>query len=266
MAIDTSRQFTTLVRLGYAARGITYILLGYLALSTGGEARGGGKAVFDWLQDVPGGTVMLWLMALGLLAYAIFKFISAIGDIQHRGSDAKGVVKRVGDAASGIAHSILAYAAFQFATGEKSTGADGSSQEMAGSVLDTELGAVLVGLIGLGFLISAAMQAKQAVTAEFMRHVDSRAPAQVKPAGRAGHAARAVVFAIIGWSLVQSAWLSSSNQAKGLGEAIVSLRDAGFIYTLVAIGLLLFGVFSLVVARYRIIPDVSREDLKPSLR
>ena len=66
--------------------------------------------------------------------------------------------------------------------------------------------------------------------------------------GRAGHAARAVVFAIIGWSLVRAGWLNNEGAAKGLGEALLSLRDNGMVYTLVAIGLLLFGAFSLVTA------------------
>ena len=75
-----------------------------------------------------------------------------------------------------------------------------------------------------------------------------------------------LVVAIIGWSLMQSAWFTSERQVKGLGEAILSLRDMGTLYTLVAIGLLLFGVFSLVVARYRIIPDLGPEGVKPSFR
>lgn len=266
MNIDKSQQFVTLVRLGYAARGLTYILLGYIALSTSGDAEGGGKAVFDWLQEVPLGTPILWLMALGLIAYAAFKFISAIGDIQHRGSDTKGLLKRVGDGASGVAHTFLAYAAYQYATGSKSTSGEGSSQEMAGSVLSAELGSVVIGLLGLGFIIGGIMQAKKAATADFMKHVSARAPSAIEGVGRAGHAARAVVFGIIGWSLIQSAWFSQSSQVKGLGEAILSLRDDGIFYTLVALGLLLFGVFSLVVARYRIIPDLGPEGLKPSFR
>ena len=52
---------------------------------------------------------------------------------------------------------------------------------------------------------------------------------------------------------------------KGLGEAILSLRQSGFVYTLVCVGLMIFGAFSLIVARYRIIPDIHRRDLKPSL-
>jgi len=264
--IDTSGKFRWLVRLGYAARGLVYLVLGYLALTTRSQAKDGGSAVFDLLRDVPFGTLVLWLMAIGLLAYAAFKFICAIGDLQGHGSDPKGLLKRVGEGASAIAHTILAFAAFQYATGSSgdSSGAEGS-QQAAGSILELPLGDLLIGIVGLGFFVGAFMQAKSAATAGFMRHVGRGAPAAVEPIGRLGHAARAVVFAVIGWSLVRSAWLDNGAEVKGLGDALMSLRDNGTLYTVVAIGLLLFGLFSLVVARYQIVPDVHARDLRPSL-
>lgn len=265
--VDNSEKFRWLVRLGYAARGLVYVVLGYLALTTAGRAKDGGTAALQVLRDIPLGTIVLWSMAIGLLGYAAFKLLSAFCDIQHRGSDGKGLVRRVGDGGSGVAHTLLAYAAFEYATGSTRAGMAGAegSQQAAGSVLELPMGAVLIGLVGAGFLMGAFMQAKSAVTAGFMRHVSPRAPALVEPMGRVGHAARAVVFAVIGWSLVRSAWLDSEAQVKGLGHAILSLRENGALYSLVAAGLLVFGVFSLVVARYRIIPEVHAGDLKPGL-
>ena len=265
MTVDKSRGFITLVRLGYAARGVVYVLLGYLALSTRTKAKEGASSAFDYLQEVPLGSVMLWLVALGLVAYSAFKFLSAIANIENRESDWKGVMKRIGDAASAVAHLFLAYAAYQFATGVKHAAGGGQSQEMARTVMDWSLGTWAVGLVGLGFIVGAFMQAKTAVTGSFMNHVNGRAPTGVEAIGRAGSAARAVVFALIGWSLVQSAWFVQSGKVKGLGEAILALRDEGVLYTLVAVGLLLFGLFSLVMARYRVIPDFGTHDLKPSI-
>jgi hypothetical protein len=264
--VDKSEKFRWLVRVGFAARGLVYLLFGYLALGTAGEAKDGQAAVFDYIQDVPLGTAILWVMALGLIAYAAFRFLSAIADIQHRGSTPKGMMKRVGDAASGVAHLFLAYACYQFASGAKQA-AEGSSggQQIAGSVLSMELGGVVIGLIGIGFLVGAFMQAKNAVTAEFMHRVSPRAPGGIRTVGRIGHAARGVVFAVVGWSMVQGAWLANEGKFKGLGEAILSLRDMGGFYTLVAIGLILFGAFSIVVARYRVIPDFGSAGLRPKL-
>ncbi|MGX7895297.1 DUF1206 domain-containing protein [Tsuneonella sp. HG222] len=264
--VDKSEQFTWLVRLGYFARGLTYILLGYLALGTRAAPDEGNQAVFDMLQEVPFGEAILYLMALGLLAYALFKFASAFADVQNHGSDKEGLLKRVGDGASGVAYLILAYAALQFAQGDKQSAESGATQQNVSTVLDWGLGPLVIGLVGLGFLVGAFMQAKAAATANFMKRISSNAPAAVEPLGRAGSAARAVVFAIIGYSLVQAAWLDSSSQVKGLGEAILSLRGSGWTYTLVCVGLMLFGAFSIVVARYRIIPDIQRGDLKPKLR
>lgn len=264
--VDKSEKFSWLVRLGYAARGIVYLLLGYLALSTAGKAKDGQSAVFDLLQDVPGGSVMLYLVAIGLLAYAAFKAIDAATDLEHHGDDAKGKGKRIGSGASAIAHLALAYTAYQFAVGEKQQAAEGGngSQETAGSLLTWDMGPVLLGLVGVGFLVGAAMQAKSAYSASFMKHIGGGAPHYVKPIGQAGHAARVVVFLLIGWSLVKAAWLSQSSEVKGLGDALVALSGSG-IYSLVAVGLIFFGIFSLITARYRIIPDISRGNLKPKL-
>ena len=264
--VDKSEKFNWLVRLGFAARGITYTMLGYIALGTGGEAKDGGAAVYDYFQEVPFGTPLLWLMALGLLAYTAFRFLSAGLDIQNRGNDTQGLLKRVGDAASGVAHLFLAYACYQFATGEKQDAGDGGgSQEMAGSVLSMDLGSLIIGAIGIGFLVGAFMQGKKAATASFMKHISARAPDAIKLVGRIGHAARAIVFALIGWSMVKGAWFESESQIKGLGEAILSLRDTGMLYTLVAVGLMMFGLFTLATARYRIIPDIDANQIKAKM-
>lgn len=267
MAIDKSQNFITLVRLGYAARGLTYLLLGFLALGTSGKAQEGAQGAFEYLREMPLGTPLLWLVAIGLLAYALFKLLSGAANLQNRPDDAKGMAKRVGDLASGLAHIALAYVAYRLASGEGSgsSGGDGGEQ-MAQPVMDFELGPVIIGIIGLGILAAAAFQAKEAATGGFMKEVGGRAPRAVEAIGRAGFAARAVVFAIVGWSLVRAAWLTEGTEVKGLGEALLTLRDNGLVYTLVAIGLLMFGAFSLVTARYRIIPDFDRHSLKPGLR
>lgn len=255
-----------LVRIGYAARGLVYILLGYLALSSSRGASAGPQASFELLQDVPFGSAALHVTATGLLAYAIYKLIAAVSDLEHHGSDAKGLAQRIGYFASGLAHTVLAWTAFQFARGDKQTPSSDSSGQAASTLLLWDLGAAALGLIGIGFVLGAIFQARSAFTAHFMRTVGAGAPSAVCWIGRIGHAARAAVFLIIGWSLIKSAWLNSGDGVRGLGSALMSLRESAALYTIVAFGLLMFGVFSLIVARFRIIPDVERRHLKPSFR
>jgi hypothetical protein len=165
-----------------------------------------------------------------------------------------------------VAHTVLAWTAFQFARGDKQSATGDGSDQAANTLLAWDAGSVVLGLVGLGFVLGAVFQARSALTAHFMRSVGAGAPAAVCWLGRVGHAARAVVFLIIGWSLIKSGWIGNSAEVKGLGDALVELRGNGVLYPVVGVGLLMFGAFSLIVARFRIIPDVDRSDLKPQLR
>ena len=262
--VDKSEKFEWVVRLGFAARGMVYLLIGVLALTANREDAGP-EGAFDWLQDAPLGAPILYLASLGLLGYALFRLASLLFDVENHGTDRKGIAHRLGHGASAVAHLALAWTAFQFAQGTKQSASEAGAQEAAGSLLSFPFGSVALGLIGIGFLAAAVFQAKSAISAGFNREISGDAPAAVKTLGRIGYAARAVVFLVIGWSLVRSAWLGNTEEVKSLGQAVGALADDGTLYTLVAAGLLVFGVFSLLLARYRIIPDLDRANLTPTL-
>lgn len=254
--VDKSEQLTKLARVGFAARGVVYVLLGYLALTTAGSGTvddGAGDA-FAWIADIPGGSIALYLSAAGLFGYALYRLSGALLDTERKGISAKGVAHRIGYFASALVHTGMAWTAARIGYGAQKSG-DDRSAEMAESLLGFPLGPTALGIVGLGLIGAAAFQARNVITASFMRHVSHTAPAATCSIGRAGHAARAVVFALIGWSLLRSAWFERSGEVLSLGGAINDLRGMGIAFTLVAAGLLLFGVFSLILARYRIIPD-----------
>jgi hypothetical protein len=246
-----------IARLGYFARAVVYMMLGYIALSTASKAADGQSAVFDRLRELPGGTAWLLLIGVGLLAYGLFRLATAFLDLDHEGGKWKGIAKRGGKLFSGIAHILLAYTAFQFISQVKqSGGGDQKSHEAAGTLLDLPLGSLLLGMVGVYFLITAGSQAMKAYKASFMEEVQAGAPDFTRTVGRLGHAARAAVFAVIGFSFIQAAWFDDENKARAIGGALASLRDQGTLYTLVAVGLILFGVFSLILARYAIVPKI----------
>lgn len=264
--IDKSEKFNWLVRVGYFSRAILYSVLGLIALSSVGQISKGTDGIFRAIQDFPAGTALLWVMVLGLLAYALFRFASTLFDIENHGSDTVGWGKRIGHAGSAIGHLVLAWTAYQFAsTGEAGSGA--GAQGAAAGVLSVTLGGVVLGILGIAFFLAAANQAKKAFTGSFMARISSAAPSQTRLLGGIGYAARAVVFTVIGWSLFQAGFLSGgAEQVKTLGDAVSSLAGEGTIFTVVAVGLLVFGLFSLILARYRIIPDMGSEGRVPSYR
>lgn len=263
--VDKSEKFNWLVRVGFFSRAILYSVLGLIALTSAGRIAQGTNGIFRAIQDFPLGTAILWLMVVGLLAYALFRFASLFFDIENNGSDGKGWAKRVGHGGSAIGHLALAYSSYKFATSGSDSG--GGAQEAASGILSMDFGGALLGLLGLAFFAAAIFQAKKGYTGEFMHRIAAGAPSQTRMIGGIGYIARAVVFGVIGWSLFRAGFMSGgSDQVKTLGDAVASLADDGIVFTLVAIGLLAFGLLSFILARYRIIPDMSMDGRVPKFR
>ena len=124
-------------------------------------------------------------------------------------------------------------------------------------------GLALLAIVAIGFLGAAVQQATKAVTAKFMQLLDADTPGFAEYLGRAGYAARAVVFAVIGYQLGAMALSGDKSDVGGIGKVLDLLRETQWLYVLVALGLLLFGLFSLVMARYR---TIRNEDVLERLK
>lgn len=263
---ESSSKFEFLVRIGYFSRAVLYVTLGLIAFGAIGQISAGTDGIFETVETIPGGSVLLWILVVGLLGYAMFRFASPVFDIEHNGADAKGWAQRIGHAGSAIGHLALAWTAYKFATGSGGDGGNGASDAAAG-VLSIGMGGVVIGILGIAFALASLAQAQKAITASFMEHISAQAPDQTLWMGRAGYATRAVVFMVIAWSLVETGFLSEdASNVKTLGEAVASLAGTGWVFSAIALGLLMFGLFSLVLARYRIIPELDTEARIPKFR
>ena len=273
--VDKSEKFNWLVRIGYFSRAILYSVLGLIALTSASRIAEGTNGIFRAIEDYPAGQAILWIMVIGLTAYALFRFASTFFDIENNGSDTKGWAKRIGHAGSGIGHLALAFSALQFANsdgggsggGSGGSGGGGGAQEAASGVLSMDFGGAILGLLGVAFFVTALFQFKKGISGSFMHRISAQAPDATRWLGAAGYCARGVVYGVIGWSLFKAGFMSGgAQQVKTLGDAVASLAGQGLVFTLTAIGLLLFGLFSLVLARYRIIPDMGAEGKVPKFR
>ncbi|MBX7481330.1 DUF1206 domain-containing protein [Qipengyuania sp. 6D47A] len=263
--VDKSNKFSTLVRVGYFSRAILYSVLGLIALTSAAQISQGTNGIFDAIEEFPLGTAILWLMVVGLLAYAFFRFASTFFDIENQGSDGTGWAHRIGHGGSAVGHLALAYSAYKFATAGGDSG-DGA-REAASGILSMDFGGAALGILGIAFFVTAAFQAKKGLTGSFMNRISHAAPAQTRLVGSIGYVARAVVFLVIGWSLFKAGFMSGgAEQIKTLGDAVAALAGQGIVFTLVAVGILAFGLFSVVLARYRIIPDMGIEGRAPKFR
>lgn len=249
-------KFSTLVRVGFASRGVLYIMLGFIGLTSAHRLQQGSDGIFLAIRELPLGTALLWVMALGFTFYGLFRLASAAFDIENLGNDRRALMTRAGHAASGLGHLALAFTAYGFATYDAAGGS--GAEEAAAGLLGVTLGGTVLGILGLYFILAGLHQARQGIAGSFMAEIARDAPNGTRTLGTIGYLARAVVFAIIGWSLVDAGWLTgSSERIKTLGEALAALSGWDPWFTLVAAGLLVFGLFSLILARYRIIPEVN---------
>ena len=260
----TSQPVIWLARLGYAARGIVYLIIGGLAIKL---ATGFGGKITDQhgalqaISQEPFGKFLLVIVAIGLVGYALWKFIEAFFDTDSVGTRAKGMVGRVGDVATGIAYALLALGAISIITGSGNGGksSNASTQDWTAKLLHNPFGVFLVVVIGLIVIAVAAYLFYRAYAADFRKRLNlsSLSPQWRNWAilsGRFGYAALGVVYGIVGIFLIVAAVRNNASQAKGLSGALQVLIHQPFgpvLLAVVALGLIAYGIFSFVEARYR---------------
>lgn len=250
-----------LARLGYAARGIVYALVGILAIQaafgSGGETTDTRGAVQKIAQE---STALLWLVALGLFGYALWKTIQGVLDPEGKGTDAKGLVQRGGMIVIGLIYGGLALSAVRMATGSAGGGSGGqSTQSSTADLMAKPFGRWLVALAGIAVIVYALRELRDGWTEKFreklkMGEMDPTEQRLAIRTGKSGLIARGIVFILSGWFLVQAALRFDPSQARGLSGALDTLASQPFgpwLLGLVALGLVAFGAYSILEARYR---------------
>jgi len=254
--MDVNARLQKLTRLGFAVRGLLYIVIALLIITTGRAEDPSGALQY---LGQGGGKLLLIVMTAGLLAYSLWRLSDAAFDIERHGSDRKGVMQRIGAAASGVVHLVLSWQAIRLIQGVASAG-DGT-REGARTALHLPAGGALVVAGGVILLIAGVVQLVDAARARFLRHLERHVARQPWAlwSGRAGYAARGCVFSISGFFLLLAGLDEQASEAGGTAQALTWLDNPFDI--VVASGLLAFGVFGLIEARYRVLQDVPAEQL-----
>jgi hypothetical protein len=253
---------------GLVAKGISYGIVGVvaiaLAVGVGGKATDRSGAL-ELLAKNAFGKALLVALALGFAAYALWRFVQAVA-AREDDDGAKGLAKRLGKAAGYIGRGVV-YAGLAVTTVRLLNGADEKPQnqqarDTTAGVLDWPAGRWIVGAAGLAVLGAGLWNAYRGLSTKFedkwetgrMSRAERKWGVRV---GVVGHLARAVVFGLIGVFLVKAALEYDPKEAIGLDGALQTLARASYgpvLLGLTAAGLIAYGLYCLVDARYR---DVS---------
>ena len=253
-------------RIGYAAKGVVYTVIGVLALQaafgSGGQASGSKGA----LQQVAGGTfgqVLLVVIGAGLAGYALWRLAMAILDPKREGAGAKALVKRTGYAVSGLVNGAIAFFAFRLLSGGGSGG--GSKEQMTARLMSQPFGRWLVGIGGALVIAAGLYHFYRAAKAKFMEKYNlgemSRTERQgAWRIGRVGLTARGVAFGMIGWFFLRAALRAQPGEAGGLGQVFNELLGQPYgpwLMAALAAGLVCYAVYCFSYARYRHVKEAT---------
>jgi hypothetical protein len=270
MSGDAADGVEWAARFGYAAKGVVYAVIGGLAvkraLGDGGDTSSSREAL-EQIGSGPFGTAALGVVTLGLAAYTVWRLVQALidpeGDRTDDG-DAKRWAKRAFYLGSAAVYGLLTYfgATLVLGGGDGGSGGGGSSQgSEAGwtaDLMSMSWGAWLVGIVGAGLVARGVVQLVKAYTKSFKDRIASMdlgpgLDLWIVRIGRFALTARGVVFGIIGASVIHAAMTHDPEQARGLSGALESLVTRPWLLAVVGLGLVAYGIYQWVKARYRII-------------
>jgi Domain of Unknown Function (DUF1206) len=254
---SNSRAARGLARAGLTARGIIWILVGWVAILVAiGQSKreADQQGALQLLARQPFGVVLLWLLGIGFAAYALWRLSEAAFGVSGEGRMAGPRLKSLGRA---VIYAALAALTFQVLAG--SAGSETKKQQdLSASLMhDSTGGRVLVGVIGAAIAIAGVVLIIEGYRRKFMEYMgpmSARTRRVVERLGMVGTMVRGAVIALVGILVIDAAVTYNPSKAGGVDKALLTLRNQPFgevLVILAGLGLIVFGIYGLCEARWR---------------
>ncbi len=256
-------------RVGWLAKGIVYTVAGVLALLIAAKAAGWSRAerapnaeasptgALRTIAQATGGSLLMWLLALGMLVYAAWRIVSAM---LPGGSDTMAWVKRIGYLVSAVIYVGFAITALSLARGTTAN-PDGNAKvtTMSADVMAHTGGRIVIGLAGViaigAGLYRLAKGFKVDVTDELdLSGFSATQRVWVKRLGGVGEVGRGIGIALIGFFLLRAAMTYNTTEATGLDGALRRLSTETWgqlIVVAIGVGFVAYGAFCLTTFTHR---------------
>jgi hypothetical protein len=260
--VENAAWLNALARVGLVAKGVSYALVGVLAIKLAADS--GGKATsrqgaLHTLAQHSFGKFVLVVLAFGFAAYAVWRFAQAFFDKNNDGDGAKGLAKRAGYFGRGAIYAGLTYSTIKILSGSAEQSQNQKAHKTAATVLSWPAGKWIVGAAGLVLIGVGLWNGYRAHEKKFLKNwkTEKMGPTAQRwgtRSGVVGLSARMVVFTLIGIFVVKAAYDYNPREAIGLDGALQKLASQSYgswLLGIVAAGLLAYAVFCFFEARYR---------------
>jgi len=249
-----------LARAGLVARGVMYVIIGWIAIQVAfwhsGQQADRTGALHE-ISSTPVGGILLWLLVVGFAGMALWRLSEAL--FGSPGSDGAKASSRLAALGRAVVYAAIAYGVLKYALGAGSPkSSDSQSVDLTATMLRHPGGQILVAVIGLAFIGGGLYLAYRSWRKEFRRDLQlgqlrPRSRRIVEWLGEYGGIARGIVFITAGVFLVVAAVDTQPQQAKGVDSSLRALAATPlgpWLLLLVAIGLVMFGLFSCCEAKW----------------
>jgi hypothetical protein len=256
---EDSKPVEGMARFGLCGRGLVYLVVGLLALQVafGHHGRAYRNGALAAIRDKPLGGFLLVALAVAFTGYAGWRLLQAATGHRDEDDERKRAAKRVASLGRGLLYASFAWTDVRFLmTSQESRD---RTEPLTARVMSWPGGQTLVCCVGAALIVGGGYMVFRGVTQKFLERLDLHgAPraAEVAAAtvGLVGMVSRGVLVGLVGGFLVQAAVTYDPDKAKGLDASLKSLADeplGGLLIGVLGIGLVAFGVWSFLEARYR---------------
>jgi Domain of Unknown Function (DUF1206) len=248
-----------LARIGFMSRALVYFATGFLALiSVLGYSKKKETDLHYSLQvlaSIPFGKVLIVLIGLGLLAYALWKFFQAFLDADHLGKKLSSLFLRFTYFINGLIHVSLAYFCYRTFLHLRVQDQDDRARAWIEWLMEMPWGKYLVGIVGLSFIGFALTEIIRAILKKYEHGFElNSSHFMIHFIARFGIISRAIIFLILGFLILKSAWHFKAAYAGGFGHSWYYLlsQDSGISLSFViAFGLMAYGIYTALLATLR---------------
>ncbi|MFN2439614.1 MAG: DUF1206 domain-containing protein [Chitinophagaceae bacterium] len=259
---SSSPIIKTIAKIGFIAKGLIYSLIGILGFMAAFElGREAGKDVdkeraFNFIEHLPGGKWLLAIVAFGLFCYVLWRLTQAFLLPGNDDSKIKNITKKIRYFLSGLVYLSLAVFAAKMVFQNQDD--SGSQQQVIENLMQTKNGPLLIGLAAVIIAVVGIYQIFYSFSGKYKKHVslssvDPKSRDLLLLSGKIGYAARGVVWLIIGWLFSKAAWSAKASEAGDTAKAfrfLESTNYGSYLLGAVGLGLLCYGIFNFIRARY----------------